>query len=321
MDPLSDFVERAGVRGAFFARARGRAPWAISTRGAEEAIFHVVVAGEGVVRLDDPSDGAALEHPWRRGDVIVLPRGDAHVMASAPGVPATPIRELPREIGEDGLPCVHEGEREGGEPSALLCGTFTLDPEAAEHLLPHLPRLLVARNEGALASWIDATLLLLSDTRTQGLPGASTILQRLADVLFVHVLRVWIGQRSSERGGWLRALTQPALARALTAIHREPTREWTAASLARIAGMSRSAFYSRFVADVGETPGEYIAGWRMLLARRHLRHPGAGIAEVASQVGYASEAAFSRAFKRKVGLSPGAWRSAQLSRAIEAGPA
>ncbi len=329
MDPLSDFIDKAGVSGAFFARARGRAPWAVATRGASEAIFHVAIEGSGIVRLADAGFAeAANELTWQRGDVIVLPHGHGHVMASAAGVPAVAIRSLTPEIGADGLPCVECGggsnagadagdgaqERDAGARASILCGTFGLEPEAAEHLLPHLPPVLIARGDGSsLATWIDATLQLLSDERTLGQPGSRTVLQRLADVLFIHVLRVWIAKRQEVAPGWLRGLADPGVARALQAIHDEPEAEWTAAGLARVAGMSRSGFYSRFVGVVGETPGDYLAKWRMLLARRRLRAGDDAIASVAAQVGYASEAAFSRAFKRRVGTSPAAWRAAQRS--------
>ena len=327
MDPLSDFIDKAGVSGAFFARARGRAPWAVATRGASEAIFHVAIEGSGIVRLADAGFAeAANELTWQRGDVIVLPHGHSHVMASAAGVPAVAIRSLTPEIGADGLPCVEcgggagagagagAGERAPGGAASILCGTFGLEPEAAEHLLPHLPPVLIARGDGSsLATWIDATVQLLSDERTMGQPGSRTVLQRLADVLFIHVLRTWIAKRQEVAPGWLNGLADPGVARALQAIHDEPEAEWTAAGLARVAGMSRSGFYSRFVAVVGETPGDYLAKWRMLLARRRLRAGDDAIASVAAQVGYASEAAFSRAFKRRVGTSPAAWRAAQRS--------
>ena len=270
-----------------------------------------MVLAEGIVRLADAElSAAANELPWRRGDIVVLPHGHAHVMASAPGVPAVAIRSIAPVIGDDGLPCVVHGE--GGALSSILCGTFGFEAEAAEHLLPHLPPVLVARDDGgALAAWIDATLRLISDERTLGQPGSGTVLQRLADILFIHVLRVWIAQRKGPAPGWLGGLSEPGVARALQAIHDEPRAEWTAAGLAKVAGMSRSAFYSRFTAVVGETPGDYLAQWRMLLARRYLRVGDEGIASVAAQVGYASEAAFSRAFKRRVGVSPAAWRAAQ----------
>lgn len=322
MDPLSDFIDKAGVCGAFFARARGQAPWAVATRGAAGAIFHVALEGSGVVRLADAGlVESTSELTWQRGDVIVLPHGHSHVMASAAGVPAVAIRSLTPEIGADGLPCVECGvhAREGssspgavGERASILCGTFGLGPEAAEHLLPHLPPVMITRGDGSsLATWIDATLQLLSDERTLGQPGSRTVLQRLADVLFIHVLRVWIAKRQESAPGWLRGLADPGVARSLQAIHDEPEAEWTAAGLARLAGMSRSGFYARFVAVVGETPGDYLAKWRMLLARRRLRAGDDAIASVAAQVGYASEAAFSRAFKRRVGTSPAAWRAAQ----------
>lgn len=223
-----------------------------------------------------------------------------------PATPSVPIASLPGPPGPDGLPCVCHGG--GGARTSILCGTFRFGPAAAELLLPLLPPLLVARGDGGpTSSWMDATLRLLADELGGALPGAETVVSRLADVLFVHVLRAWMAQHAGEVG-WLAAMTDPPLGRALAAMHARPERPWTAAELARVAGLSRSAFFDRFSARVGEAPAAYLARWRMHLARQALRE-GATLAEVATQVGYGSEAAFSKAFKRQTGSSPGEWRA------------
>jgi len=209
-------------------------------------------------------------------------------------------------IGSDGLPVVEiEG---GGAHTSILCGMFDFDRDARETLLPHLPSLI--RVEGGPSSpvaWLDTTLRLLADEQTSQRPGADVIVGRLIEILFIQVLRAWI-LRSPHQRGWLAALSDPKLARALSLVHGEPARAWTAASLAREAGMSRSSFFTHFSTVLGETPSSYLTGWRMRLARRKLRTRDEGLAQIAVEVGYGSEAAFSRAFKRVVGMSPSHWR-------------
>lgn len=308
MDVLSDILHRSRVRGAVFARAELSLPWAVSTRGGEKAIFHAVVRGSGWVTVYPEKSTPIGPLSWRAGDLVVIPHGDAHVMAGDLDAQAKPIRGLPSETGPDGLACVRSGG--GGAPTSLVCGTFAFGPEGFNLLLPYLPPVLVARGgEDRTTSWLDATLRLLCDEVGRAQPGADTVVARLSDVLFVHMLRAWLSQTEARPKGWPGALSDPALSRALAAVHDKPAAAWTAESLARQAGMSRSSFFQRFSDAVGETPGDYVTGWRMALAREALRGSELAVAEVATQVGYASEAAFSRAFKRSVGSSPAIWRA------------
>ena len=190
----------------------------------------------------------------------------------------------------------------------LLCGTVRLGPEAQEMLLPLLPPLMhVQGGRSPTAGWLDVTLRMMVDELDSGRPGGEVLVARLADLLLVHVLRSWI-EESSKRTGWLTALGDPRLGRALGCIHAEPGRAWSVDALAREAGMSRSAFFTVFSDRVGETPAAYLLRWRMALARERLRRGSDGLAQVAEAVGYGSEAAFSRAFKRHVGESPSKWR-------------
>lgn len=312
-DPLSAVLEHAGVSGTVFCRAQLGAPWSVSTRGSgpegseRPAIFHVIVRGAGFVRVPDSPTGREAT-AWRAGDVVFLPHGDAHVLASEPELAATPIATLAAPAGDDGLPCVTHGG--GGPVTSILCGTVKFSADADELLRPQLPALLHLRcAEGPAAAWLDATLRLLGAEVSGALPGAESVVARLAEVLFVQVLRAWIREAQGADAGWLAALGDPQLARALGRIHDAPAEDWTAEALARHAGMSRSAFYKRFNRVVGEPPAAYLTRWRMHLARRALRR-GASLSETAVEVGYKSDAAFSRAFKRAVGASPRDWRAA-----------
>ncbi len=307
MDALSDVLSLLRVHGSVFCRAELSHPWGVHTLGSEAAIFHVAVRGGGWIRVEGEPEPRA----FRAGDILVLPHGHPHVLCDPPDAATTHIRALPHQPGVDGLPCVCHGG--GGADTSILCGSFHLGPEARLALLPHLPPLILASaGLGSTAAWLDATLRMLAGEVASGRPGAAVVVERLADVLFIQVLRGWVEQQRERGGSWLAALGDPQLSRSLAALHGDPGRPWTAARLARQAGMSRSVFYQRFERVVGEAPAAYVTRWRMLVARRGLRR-GDSIYEVAERVGYSSEAAFSRAFKRAVGQSPGIWRNEALA--------
>lgn len=312
-DALSLLLETSGVHGTIFCRAKLAEPWSVITRGSvaigktTPAIFHVIVRGEGYVKVLDDADSPPV--PWSSGDVILIPHGISHVMCSDPSLDPTQISSLPSPIGPDGLPCVtHGGD---GEDVSILCGTISFGDDAAEVLLPHLPSLLhLQGGDGPTAAWLDATLTLLGAETSNALPGADSVVSRLAEVLLVQALRAWIARTPDEHTSWLRALSDPRLSRVIELIHTEPASHWTAESLAREVGISRSILYERFREVVGEPPASYLTRWRMHVARRSLRQ-GASLAQTAERVGYNSEAAFSRAFKRWVGSSPSVWRASQ----------
>ena len=293
-DTLSIIFDHLAIRGTVFCRAELDAPWGVRTNGTESAIFHVAVSGSGYVRVDG---GEAVS--WRAGDLLLLPHGDPHVMSSEPERAPRHITTLPSNVGSDGLPCVfHQGD---GPRTSILCGTFELG-EDASLLLDELPALMRVASGGSTSAWLDATLRLLTEEVGGARPGAQTVVTRLAEVLLVHALRAWMNESGAAQHGWLAALADPVLAKALREIHRAPEREWTAATLARAAGVSRSALYTRFTERLAVSPAAYLTRWRMTVARRALRSE-VPIAEVAAQVGYRSEAAFSRAFKREEPLS------------------
>ena len=297
MDPLSDILARVHVSSSLFSRAELSAPWAISTKALPQAIFHVIVRGEGVAQ----SEGE--EAHFVAGDILLFLRGSAHIISSGDGALPAPIAGLPRE-NNTGLPCVRlEG---GGRRTTILCGSMSLAEDLSDFLLPLLPPMIHVQGR-ATADWLDQTLRLMIDEVSGSRPGSDAIITRLADILLVQILREEMARPGR---GWLSALSDPQIGNALTCFHANAAQRWTAQALARQAGMSRSAFFSRFTALVGEPPSAYITRWRMCLARAQIRQGGAGLAEVASSVGYGSEAAFSRAFKRQIGVSPAAWRRA-----------
>jgi AraC-like DNA-binding protein len=307
-DPLTPVLSRLAVRGSVFSRAELHAPWGVRTGATPSAIFHIVVRGAGYAQAEQRA-GVSLGAPvpWRAGDLLLFPHGDGHVLTDRPGGAAAAIRSLTSQPGDDGLSSI--ATPGDGALTSLLCGTLRFDAWAAEMVVPHLPRLLhVPGDHGPTAAWLDATLRMLGAELEGGQPGSEAVVSRLAEVLFVQAVRAWATQAAERDPSWLAALTEPALARALAAMHGEPALSWTVDGLARVAGMSRSAFAAKFTERVGVPPTAHLTRWRLLLARRALATPDHGLAHIATAVGYGSEASFIRAFTREHGTSPTRWR-------------
>lgn len=300
-DALADVLTTIRLRSAVFCRADVTAPWGVSTKGLDGGIFHAVLSGHCTSMV-----GSAPPIALSPGDVILLPHGDAHVMADRPGRRAVPIRGLVRSSDDGGVASLCTGG--GGERTVLVCGRFDFERRAPHPLLSLLPRAIHLRaSDPPLAHWLAPTVRLIASEIEHRAPGGSTIVTRLTDVLVVHAIRAAIEAGHTE-GGWLGALRDSRIGRALDLVHGAPREPWTVDSLAEKVGMSRSSFFERFTALVGEPPAQYVARWRMHLAARWLREESASVAEIADRVGYASEAAFSKAFKRLVGAPPSDYR-------------
>ena len=220
---------------------------------------------------------------------------------------AVPIRTLPSESGPGGIPTVRHGS--DGATTSILCGVFRVADDSLDYLMPLLPGLLhVEGGRSNTALWLDQTLRMMAAEVDESRPGSDAMLDRLADILAIQVLRSVIEDPPPEATGWLAALRDPMVARTLDLIHSDPARSWTAEILARGVGLSRSVFFRRFASLVGEPPTAYLTRWRMHKARLALSREALGVAEIAEQVGYASEAAFHRAFRRHTGMNPAAYR-------------
>jgi AraC-like DNA-binding protein len=215
--------------------------------------------------------------------------------------------DLPRELVGERYEIIRFGG--GGAATRLVCGTVRFDHPAAYHLVGVLPRVIgVEAATSPQTEWIQSTLRFMGAEVQALRPGGETVVTRLADVLVIQAIRSWIEQDPAAQTGWLGALRDRQVGRALMLIHREPARAWTVAGLANEVAMSRSAFAARFAELVGEPPMHYVARWRMHVALTWLREEDAALGELASRLGYQSEAAFSRAFKRLMRVAPGAVR-------------
>jgi AraC-like DNA-binding protein len=302
-DVLSDILQSVRLESSVFCRSEFTAPWGFRAEGRDGASFHVVLRGRCWLEVE----GTAGQVPLAGGDMVVLPHGSAHSLRDEPDSPAPPFQRLLGEKTKGGSTVLRHGG--GGVPTTLLCGMFRFQESRANPLVSVLPPLLHIRGEqGRAVSWLETTLQFIGWEVSSGGPGAQTVVSRLSDVLFIQAVRVYLASLPEGAGGWLRALGEPHISAALGLIHRRPGEAWTVRSLAAEVGMSRSAFAARFTELVGEPPLQYLTRWRMHKAMDLLREGRFSLAEIAERVGYESEAAFSKAFKRGVGRTPGAYR-------------
>ncbi len=298
MDVLSDWLREVSARGLLLARTKFAAPWGIAIPASPECLFHVVT--EGTCWLRRASDPVPLQ--LHRGDYVLLPGGEAHELLDSPGSLAEPLPQFLTRVSRASAPAVNPC-------GALLCGAYRSEQAEPLPLVRSLPALVHfsaedLREESSLAAVIE---LLCQEVERPG-AGTEALLPSLFDALLLYTLRAWGKRQCASPGGWMAALHDPAVSTALDRMHAEPGRPWTVESLAQAAGLSRAVFAKRFADVLGEGPVTYLTGWRMRLAARRLTGGRESLSELAHQLGYDSEFAFSRAFKRQTGQSPGAYR-------------
>jgi AraC-like DNA-binding protein len=327
-DPLSDVLRSVRLRGAVFYYVSFGEEWAAETPatpelaralmpGAEHVLaYHLVARGVGWAATDG-------EPPVRlvQGDIVMFPRGDRHVISSAPGLRAPEDRSDWRMTTRDDPKPItvayHRGVLRPGAPlpddqarSVVVCGFIACDMRPFNPLIASLPRLLHLP-AGGVGAWV-AQLLDQAVAESRGnRSGSAVVLERVSEVVFVDAARRYLESLPEGASGWLAALRDRHVGRAITLLHERPAEPWTIEELGRQVGLSRSALHERFVALAGQPPMQYLAQWRMQLAAGLLRRGDAKVAAVAQEVGYDSEAAFARAFKRLVGRPPAAWRREQ----------
>jgi AraC-like DNA-binding protein len=314
-DSLGEILHLLRLTGVLYCRAELTAPWAVEVPALPGLMaFAVVTSGAGWLELDGEPP-----RQLRQGDLALIPHGVPHRFSSGPGLPFAPLFEIPVErVGERYEIMRHGG---GGALTQVTCGVMRLDHIAAESLVALLPRVLLIRAEDDTAGqWLHSTLALIAVEGAALRPGGETVMTRLADILVIQAIRSWLETSPDARTGWLAALRDEKLGRATAAMHRAPHAGWTVATLAREAGMSRSAFSARFTDLVGEPAMRYLTRWRLQLARMALRDGPQSLAGLARSSGYVSEAAFSRAFKRQFGMPPGGVRRALAGETLPRNP-
>jgi len=296
-DLLSEVLQDLRLANATYGRSELTAPWGIEIPFKEGVRFHFVVDGQCLMR----SDG---RQPimMQAGDVVLLPHGTAHVIADAPLRPARPLAELePALVGKGTYRLVAGG---GGARSLIVCCTIGFEGPTANPLLDMLPPILHVCRDDLRDSYLAILLELMAEEMRTERIGAATIMARLADIILTHIVRTWVETREAQLTGWLAAIRDPQVGRALASIHRQPGKAWDLKALAAIAGMSRSQFSRRFGELLKISPARYLAQWRMRLATAWIRNNDMTVTEVAARLGYESESSFSRAFKRFRGIAP-----------------
>ncbi|MFD1986202.1 AraC family transcriptional regulator [Mesorhizobium newzealandense] len=295
--PLTDMLRGLRLDGVDYGRCELGEPWAVLFPAQQAARFHFI--GRLGCWLFSPS-GEWLN--LKAGDAVLLPSGAEHVLASAPGVHAEPIESYSVEPLQDNVFNVSNGGH--GAKTLLFCGSMHFNLGGSHPLLGMMPDMMRAGELMAGEPGIPHLLEAMASEVTMNRPGSGGMLARLADVLAASIIRSWVENSGSDTTGWIAAIRDRDIGRVLAAIHMQPDRNWTVEALAREMGASRSAFAERFAAIVGETPARYVSRVRMHQARLWLMDERMRISVVAARLGYDSEASFSRAFKRIVGIAP-----------------
>jgi AraC-like DNA-binding protein len=302
MDVLGDIVAIARTGPATSLRVEVRSPWAIHIPRRLGPTFHVLL--QGTCSLS-PADGSA-PLALKPGDIVLLPRGQGHVLADDPATPPVDVPCL-EDANTSAIPTLELGGQ--GARSLLLSGGYRLDYELQHPLLATLPDVLHIPADPGYHGSLRSAMSLLGDELERDRPGASAVVPALVDALFPLIVRAWLDNAPDpSTESWHAALGDTAVGAALERLHDSPRRAWTVASLAGEVGLSRAAFARRFSAAVGEPPLAYLTRWRMILAGRMLRDTDLTLAAVAHHVGYSAEFAFAKAFKRDYGVAPGAYR-------------
>lgn len=302
MDVLSDLLQRSRARGAAFSRTTMYGDWCVQFPVGGTLAIHSIIEGDMQAWTAGEPDA-----PIRvvGGDVVLL-RSTPHMMASDPAATPQQLRQ-PETSGSTSY-----GGPGAGREAQFFCGAYVFEGDLSKSLLDALPP--IARIRPRAGSALRSTLDLLIAQVDVGDAGQQVLLDRLLDAVLVLALREWFATTGSAPR-WMAALDDPALSPALQAIHTEPERNWTVATLAGLAHQSRSGFARRFTDTIGVPPLAYLADWRMSVAKEALRDTDDSVATIAASVGYGSEYSFATAFKRHAGVAPGRWRSAHRAAA------
>jgi AraC-like DNA-binding protein len=315
MDAFSEILSGVKLSGALFFSAEFSAPWGLSTStpkamaanaGIEVehlVLYHLLIEGGAVIEL---SDGQRTE--LSPGDLVVFPHGDPHCMSSSSGKRPFPNYGISEKIKARDLSPLRAGG--GGDVSRFVCGYMSCDPHLSRPILSGLPPVFkVNIRTDTSGLWLENSILHLVEEAASGRIGSEAMLAKLSEALFVDTLRRYVASLPEQQTGWLTGVRDPIVGKSLGLLHRRIAHPWTIAELADEVGISRSALVQRFTRYLSEPPMTYLTRWRLQLAARSLERTARGVAEIAAEVGYESEAAFNRAFKREFGQPPGRYRS------------
>jgi AraC-like DNA-binding protein len=299
IDPLGEALHFLRIDGVFYSQCEFAGAWGLSLPAMENClIFHAVTSGTCQLEVAQMPSCTL-----RAGDFVLVPHGQGHTMRSHSGVPAIPLFDLPRQPISARFELIRHGY---GEPGArMVCGAVRFDHPAGRQLVSLLPSLIHLDSINTPADWMSDVLRFMAAEAKTLRPGGEAIVTRLADILVIQAIRAWIATQAPAGVGWLHALRDRQIGRALMLIHKHPERPWTLIELAAEVAMSRSAFTERFTNLVGVSAMQYVTQWRMHTAYSMLSELNVSVSELSSKLGYQSEAAFNRTFKRVLGTTPG----------------
>ena len=302
MDVLGDILRVIRLQGSVYFNACFCSPWGMALENSARSAFHLVVQGEAWLSM------ASLPGPRRlaAGDIVFFPRGTAHSIAERADSKCLPGSEVVTAYREGRA--LFAGASGDEVQSNILCGYVEFDRSLSHPFLEQLPELIhISAEQRHEFHWLDAVINQIVWESSEQRPGSEVLIDKFTEVLFIQIIRCYAGQQSAGEG-YLAALTDRQLSRALSLIHDNPERDWTVEQLAGEVGMSRSAFYGRFKSCIGEPPMTYLYQWRMLQARQKIEHTKKSMSLVAEEVGYQSDSAFQKAFKRFFNRTPASLR-------------
>jgi AraC-like DNA-binding protein len=335
MDVLSEVLRAVKLRGALFFNGEFSAPWclqsvpsssaaeylmslldnsgAAASRSERLIVFHFLTEGRAFAKLPD-----GHREELSSGDIVIVPNGEAHIIGNgSPEKPVDSFQTFSRNLRQ-GLKATHFGG--GGEVTRFVCGFMACERYLSDVFLSGLPPLLKVPVGGEPSGrWLEHSIRFSVDRASGSSAGSSLVLSKLAEVLFVEALRCYVNMLPSSQTGWLAGARDAVIGQALTALHKEPSRQWTLQDLAKGAGLSRTRLTQRFRYFLGKSPMAYLAQWRLKLGAEMLQETDHSVAEIAASVGYGSEATFNRAFKREFRCPPARFRRARHGTAIAAG--
>ena len=317
MDVLSEVLKVVRLNGAVFYNAEFSAPWSVRSPqslalapyvrcdGGHVVIYHLVTDGAAWARLEDSQQRVQLA----AGDIVIFPHGDPHVMGHGSSVEPIDNGKHLETLFSQGLNVMRMGG--GGEQTKFVCGYLACDTQLKDLLLGSLPPILkVNIRSDPSGAWLENSIRFSVAHAASSAAGGEAVLAKLSEALFIETLRRYIATMPEDQTGWLAGARDAEVGRALALLHRNPAQPWTIASLAERVGVSRSVLAERFRFYLDEPPIAYLTRWRLQLGARMLKSTSQGVAQIAAQAGYESEAAFNRAFKRHFGVPPARFRRA-----------
>ena len=314
MDALTNVLKAARLSGGVFFRAEFSAPWCLGgcltpemcapfVGSAQHIVpYHYLVDGEILVSVNDQP-----AQPLRGGDIVLFPRNDFHMMASELGLPPINPADVVLAEGQEKIGTIRHGG--GGAPATFVCGFLGCNQLLANPIMSALPPMMRLRVEDSpAADWMRSTFEYAAHEAAAGRQGSAAVLAKLSELLFIEAVGEHVRNMPEEGTGWLAGLRDPGVGRALALMHGDVGHPWSVEELGRRAGLSRSGLAERFTRLIGVSPMHYLADWRLQMAGQMLRDSPDPLVRIAERIGYESEAAFSRAFKKKFGQAPATWR-------------